>query len=407
MVKRQFCRTVSKGVLVLLLTFIGTPGFSQGYVLQQGDVLELSIVSVPDLHETMPIDIEGNVIVPIIGTVRAAGRSLVEVSSEVATLISGSGVPVNSSGMISDFRQVHPSMISLRIKEYRAVYIDGEVRNPGAHDFTPGLTARQAIALAGGGGSGTTRDSLTLQMITLDGTIRQLEVEIAALDERIARLQVESGRQDRRTISGEASLLSRLEWRAEQFANDLLAGDLAYYDQAITSVTTQIESLQQQAITEGEGAKGDADEYHKLTEALANGAVTAARVSEVRRAMQFSRSQRFDTEARLAGAQREYEDLINRRAQRAATAQREASIELANEIARRDLLAAELAGAQDQRAYYAAILESGGNILFSIQITNTDGTRVQLGPNEDRTLFPGDMLLISAEMPESKSLPDG
>lgn len=39
---------------------------------------------------------------------------------------------------------------SITVAEYRRVYVNGEVKNPGGYPYQPGLTLRKAIALAGG-----------------------------------------------------------------------------------------------------------------------------------------------------------------------------------------------------------------------------------------------------------------
>src|SRR5262249_58275355 len=43
-----------------------------------------------------------------------------------------------------------PNDVDIIIAEYRPVYLNGDVAKPGEQPYRPGLTVRQAIALAGG-----------------------------------------------------------------------------------------------------------------------------------------------------------------------------------------------------------------------------------------------------------------
>jgi polysaccharide export outer membrane protein len=57
------------------------------------------------------------------------------------------------------------------------VYVTGEVRNPGAHVFTPGLTVRQAIGMAGGLGPDGSSSRLRVVRV-VDGRTREIKIRL-------------------------------------------------------------------------------------------------------------------------------------------------------------------------------------------------------------------------------------
>ena len=82
------------------------------------------------------VDGSGNIVLPLIGQVKAAGLTSAELESELV-------------GRYRPDYLVNPR-ISVQIKMFRPYYIMGEVQSQGSFDFTAGMTYLEAIARAGG-----------------------------------------------------------------------------------------------------------------------------------------------------------------------------------------------------------------------------------------------------------------
>src|SRR5690606_23570592 len=107
------------------------------YRLDSGDVLQVSVFRRTELDRRMTVDAEGNIIVPLIGEVRAAGLSLAALRASLKELLATSDA-------------VRGADITLEIVEYRPFYIYGSVTKAGAYPYRPGMSVRHALALAGG-----------------------------------------------------------------------------------------------------------------------------------------------------------------------------------------------------------------------------------------------------------------
>ncbi len=107
------------------------------YRLGPGDGLNLRIYNQPQLSGAYIVDDSGNISLPLLGLVRAQGRSTDELSAAITAAL-------QSGGLI-----LHPS-VAVEVSTYRPFYILGEVNTPGQYPFRPGMTALTAISIAGG-----------------------------------------------------------------------------------------------------------------------------------------------------------------------------------------------------------------------------------------------------------------
>jgi polysaccharide export outer membrane protein len=106
------------------------------YRLDKGDTLKVFVLGEPDLSIELTVDDDGSVFYPLLGELSVGGMTANEVMQMLTRRLSGDYL-------------VAPR-ISVRVTGYGKIYLEGEVQNPGAYPFVPGLTVRQAIALAGG-----------------------------------------------------------------------------------------------------------------------------------------------------------------------------------------------------------------------------------------------------------------
>ena len=107
------------------------------YLLQPGDTISVLVFQEPDLtQEKMRIDRSGNLYLPLIGTVKAAGESPSDLARQIQ----------HSYGM----RYLRNPSVSVRLDETmrQTVSVEGEVALPGVYEIQPGQTLLSALAMA-------------------------------------------------------------------------------------------------------------------------------------------------------------------------------------------------------------------------------------------------------------------
>ena len=108
------------------------------YVIGPDDVIGVTVFQVPDLSGTVQVDSDGNVLLPLVGSMPAAGRTVGQLSQQIAAAYGS--------------RYVRDPKVTVSVKNSDSlkVTVDGAVVQPGIYPITSGTTLMQAIALAKG-----------------------------------------------------------------------------------------------------------------------------------------------------------------------------------------------------------------------------------------------------------------
>lgn len=106
------------------------------YLLDTGDRLRVVVFGQEGLTNSYAVDASGNISMPLIGALRAAGRSTQGLAGDIAGKLRG--------GFIRD-----PS-VSVEVDTYRPFFIMGEVLAGGQFPYVSGMTVQNAVAIAGG-----------------------------------------------------------------------------------------------------------------------------------------------------------------------------------------------------------------------------------------------------------------
>jgi polysaccharide export outer membrane protein len=118
-------------------------------VLQPGDELSLTLLGVQTSPHVAVVGINGQVSFPFVGVFNAEGLTLDALRRELEEAAAGIEVP-SPNGNSQAFNILDARSIFLEISEFRPVTIIGQVSQPGAVAFAPGMTVRAAIGAAGG-----------------------------------------------------------------------------------------------------------------------------------------------------------------------------------------------------------------------------------------------------------------
>lgn len=121
----------------------GQDGFSheraKSYLMRASDKISVSVFREPELSvEEVRIGVEGNVSLPLLGSIPAAGMSAKQFEQDVTQRLAGVGVK--------------SPMVSVNITDYASnlVTVEGQVKKPGVFPFQPGARLSAAVAMAEG-----------------------------------------------------------------------------------------------------------------------------------------------------------------------------------------------------------------------------------------------------------------
>lgn len=108
------------------------------YRIGPQDLIEISVFQVADLNRTVRLNSAGQISLPLIGAVKAGGKTVQELEAEIAGLLSA--------------RYLQNPQVSVFVKEFASqrVTLEGAVKNPGIYPLTGKTTLIQAVAMAQG-----------------------------------------------------------------------------------------------------------------------------------------------------------------------------------------------------------------------------------------------------------------
>ncbi|MEH2505246.1 polysaccharide export outer membrane protein [Bradyrhizobium sp. AZCC 1578] len=132
--------------------------YDAAYHLDAGDKLRVVVYGQEGLTNTYAIDAGGAITMPLIGSVRARGRTTAGLAAAISAKL--------RAGFIRE-----PS-VAVEIEAYRPFFILGEVAAPGQYPYVPNMTVESAVAIAGGFSPRARRDSVTVTHADASGTSR-------------------------------------------------------------------------------------------------------------------------------------------------------------------------------------------------------------------------------------------
>jgi polysaccharide export outer membrane protein len=151
---------------------------SQGldaYRIGPMDKLDVNVFQVKDLTGTVDVDAAGNISLPLIGTVKASGRTTREVSKEIADRL--------RAGYIKD------PQVTVMVKEAvsQKVTVEGAVLKPGVYPIVGHTTLSTAVALAEGADPQRANEKRVRLIRTVDG--KRLQADYNLVDIRRGSVQ--------------------------------------------------------------------------------------------------------------------------------------------------------------------------------------------------------------------------
>jgi len=108
------------------------------YVIGPQDKLDINVFQVQDLSKTVTVETSGMILLPLIGQVRATGRTVKDLSGDIAEKLGE--------------KYVKDPLVTVTVTESASqkVTVDGAVTQPGIYPISGNTTLTQAVALARG-----------------------------------------------------------------------------------------------------------------------------------------------------------------------------------------------------------------------------------------------------------------
>lgn len=109
----------------------------QGYTVQPGDVLEISVWKEPDLQREVIVRPDGAFSFPLADEINAVGKTVVQIRAELTERLT---------------RFIPDLVATVMVKEIEGnkIYVIGQVNKPGTFVMNPNVDIVQALSLAGG-----------------------------------------------------------------------------------------------------------------------------------------------------------------------------------------------------------------------------------------------------------------
>jgi protein involved in polysaccharide export with SLBB domain len=388
--------------LALLAAPLAGPLWADDNLIAPADVLGLRVT------DWLPIDGELREWAAITGiySVGTDGRATFPYIGEIAVAGQSPGAVGDQIGeaLKQRFALADRPYASVSIDSRRPVLVGGAVQRPGEVPYAAEMTARHAIALAGGilrpGGN---EGSVLVQSLTAEAQVRILTDQAAAGALRVARLRaeldgaVEMAPEALPTASGSAVAALRadaerlLALQSERLERELVLTDsrVALLDQEIVALEAKQVALGRQRLL--------AEEQKAATESLAErGLMANARLLDAERTLVTIETQVLDVATSLLQARQALEvakaervQLVQDRASEILSELQTAEIELA-ELRERlllqqsvaNVLSASLGGEADTEALSVVVYRSGTDspeaVLEGLDIVLKPGDLVEV-----------------------------
>jgi polysaccharide biosynthesis/export protein len=204
-----------------------SPADSRAYTLAPGDRITVAVFGQAELSGDILVDGAGNILLPFIGPIEVRDLTILECEKLIHDRL--------ADGFLNQ-----PS-VSVRISEFRPIYVLGDVRTPGAYPFRYGSTVKSVVAVAGGFGQALpAQNSAVSEFLLADERLRQLTSQQRAL--LVRRARIEAQRDGMKSFS----LPSLPSPAAENDAAETIAIEKETFDTQALMVQNQLDLLRSQ-----------------------------------------------------------------------------------------------------------------------------------------------------------------
>jgi polysaccharide export outer membrane protein len=125
-------------IMMLPATFaLAQSDTSQGYLIQPGDILEVSVWKEEDLQREVLVRPDGQISFPLVGDIDAKGKTVSDLRAEITARLQ---------------KYIPNLVVTVTVARIlgKRIYVIGQVNNPGEFVVNPRVDVMQALSMAGG-----------------------------------------------------------------------------------------------------------------------------------------------------------------------------------------------------------------------------------------------------------------
>lgn len=389
------------------------------YRLSAGDKVELTAIGVPDLKQRLTIGIDGEISISLIGLVQAGGLTIAQLQEKIQHLATQKTFRLKGSGT-NEYMVFDQHDVTISIAEYRPVFVSGDVGKPGSQPFNPGLTSRQAISMAGG--CDLTRFGVLNPVMTSADVRSEYErawIDFTTESLRMRRLTAEFDGKGLVSLdnAGEIPLPSALLQDLLRVENEKLVvrtknlkDQKNFFEEQRDVLARRRATLEQQRGLEESGLKLDEDESARIAAQAKTGLSAVNRVADARRVSLISATRALQIGVAAANALREQEQAVRDGNALLAKYREDLLTELNDAKSKVQAAQVRIQAASDKLVYTgllrSEISRGYGDPELKL-FRKSDEKTVQLTPDLDTELTPGDALQVRCPFNLDVKLPSG
>jgi polysaccharide export outer membrane protein len=384
------------------------------YHLDAGDVLEIAVAGMPELQRRIPVQLDGTITFPMLGTLVVLGLTPSEAQARIQAGLAAKIVRQRTPDGRETAMTIDPSDVTAAVVEYRPIYVNGDVTKPGEHPYRPLMTAHQAIAVSGGYDVGQASvNNPFLQVADLKADYETFSIEMVKEQIRVARVKAELDGKDQvdqaillNTPVSRSVVAEILRTATEELKTRLAdyGREKAYLQRGMAQADAQIGVLTEQVAKEEEGVQADAEELQRALELFKKGTLLSQRVTDARRAVLLSSTRKLQTAASLMQVRKQQGDLA-RQLEKLDDQRRIALLqELQDASVKLGEVRSKLRVAEEKLQYAASVKSQliGGKAQPRITVLRKEGKNWQnLPADEEFELQPGDVVEVALRREES------
>lgn len=402
-----------------LLVWLSAPAMAE-YRLDPGDVIEVSVLGVPELRQRVPVQLDGSISYPLAGSLGVSGLTASEVRTRLQAILPTKSFRQRAPDGRESVVVIEPDQITVSVVEYRPIYVNGDVAKPGEQTYRPRMTVRQAVALSGGYEVMRFRTNTNpfLESSDFRSEYETLWTEFAKEQAHVWRLRTELG--DKNTLDqtvlrqapiapSELLQIAHLEDQQLKSRQSEYDREKAFLQSAVKMSDTQIAVLSEQLQQEDQGVKEDTQDLQRITDLLGKGSATVLRLTDARRALLLSSTRKLQTTAQLMLQTRQRQDS----ARQIERLDEKRKVSLLQELQDTDVkvnqIRAKLQGIAEKIQYTALIRSQlvrgpGGTPEIAVIRTGPTG-RERFMADEDTELQPGDVIEVALRIADTAASP--
>ena len=280
------------------------------------------MAGVPELRHRAAVQIDGNISLPLAGTLPVAGLPLQQIRAKIGAAMASKMFRQRTPDGREVVIVIDADEVTAIVAEYRPIYVNGDVSKPGEYPYRPATTARQLIAVAGGYDIMHIRmNNPYLELADLRSEYGSLWTEFAKEQARMWRIKNELGEATQinpralRDVPIARSAISEIVNAETEYLKTKQSDyqqEKEFLQRGVRQGDDEVSVLSEQKKKEEEGFQSDLEELQKASDLYGKGALTSPRVTDARRAVLLSSTRRLQTSALLMQVKKQQDELARK-----------------------------------------------------------------------------------------------